>query len=348
MAGKNKFGFDPLPEADQPQRKRAPGPMGTAVREAAASLSEATEVKVEQRKQNAADAKAFREAQDNGLILTTLPLEAIHTDALPRDRLELDAVAGSDEMEELKASIAARGQREPVEVYLDANGAHQLKKGWRRYTALSQLLEETGKDRFSTIIARVSGGETHFARYLDMVEENIIREDLTFAEMAALALRAAEDPAIDGTDPDTLVGSLYASLHKMKRSYIRSFLFLLQSLGASLQWPKAVSRNLGVDVARAIKAGHGDVDDLKATLSQAQSADGQNAALVAFLSDAKPVAKAKAATAPKQKFEFHVGATKVTARRGECRILSGDDFSSVPRERLEAAVRAFEAALKPE
>ena len=92
----------------------------------------------------------------------------------------------------------------------------------------------------------------------------------------------------------------------------------------------------------------GDVDDLKAALSQAQSADDQNAALVAFLSDAKPAAKAKAATAPKQKFEFHVGATKVTARRGECRILSGDDFSSVPRERLEAAVRAFEAALKPE
>ena len=50
----------------------------------------------------------------------------------------------------------------------------------------------------------------------------------------------------------------------------------------------------------------------------------------------------------REKFEFHVGRTKVTARNRECRIVSAVDFTDVPRERLERAVKAFEAALAPE
>jgi len=57
----NKFGFEPLAEAmAKPKKERAPGPMGAAVRETAENLTEATESKVEQRRQNAADAKAYR------------------------------------------------------------------------------------------------------------------------------------------------------------------------------------------------------------------------------------------------------------------------------------------------
>ena len=67
MAGKNKFGFEPLePAPSRPARDRAPGPMGAAVRDAASNMTEATEAKVEQRRRNAEDAKAYRAARQEG------------------------------------------------------------------------------------------------------------------------------------------------------------------------------------------------------------------------------------------------------------------------------------------
>ncbi|QUJ78176.1 ParB N-terminal domain-containing protein [Sulfitobacter albidus] len=344
MSKKNKFGFAPV-EAEAPApRNRAVGPMGAAIRDTAESLSQSTEAKVEQRRQNAEDAKAFRSAQDAGLMLQRVPLDEVHSDDLPRDRLDLEAVAVADEMEELKASIRARGQKEPVELYRGGDGRLQIKKGWRRYTALSQLFAETRDEAFSTVLARVADGEDRMAGYIDMVEENVVREDLTFAEMAQVAITAAQDPGVDGADPLAMVGTLYASLHKMKKSYIRGFVTLLAAVGDDLRWPKSVPRNAGIEAARALKAG-GDAGDLRMRLRAAATADAQNAVLVSFAQGQGGVA-AKPAKAPRQKFEFHVGRSKVTARQGECRILSDLDFAAVPRPQLERAIRAFEAALE--
>ena len=39
---------------------------------------------------------------------------------------------------------------------------------------------------------------------------------------------------------------------------------------------------------------------------------------------------------------------KVTARKGECRILSETDFSSIDRKRLQRAIEAFDAVLSQE
>ena len=239
MAKSNKFGFAPL-ETEPPQRReRSVGPMGAAVREAAESLTDATEAKVEKRRQNAVDAEAFRAAQDEGRVLMSLELSQIATDDLPRDRMDLEAVAASDEMEELKASIRERGQKEPIEIYPGPDGSYQLKKGWRRFTALSQLLAETGDARFGTIIARIERGDDgRLARYIDMVEENVVREDLTFAEMAQVVITAAQDDAVGEPDPDALVARLYGSLHKMKKSYIRSFVFCCRSWAMCCRSPR--------------------------------------------------------------------------------------------------------------
>ena len=349
MAGKNKFGFEPLePTPAKRARERTPGPMGVAVRDAAENMTEATEAKVEQRRRNAEDAKAYRAAQADGRLLQRLPVGNLATDDLPRDRLELEAVARSDEMEELKASIRARGQKEPIEVYRDATGTFQLKKGWRRLTALRQLLEETGDDQFAEVIARVeTGPEDRLARYIDMVEENVVREDLSFAEMAQVAVAAAADERVAENDAAELASRLYASLHKTKRSYIRSFVFLLNVLGPSLQWPKEVARNLGVDVARALQSPE-QAEALKAELEHCPDSVAQTRVLEAFLKARKNgTREAAAEPAPrKQKFEFYVGNTKVTARAGECRLVSDADFSTVPQHQLEEAVKAFEAALK--
>jgi ParB family transcriptional regulator, chromosome partitioning protein len=349
MTSKNKFGFETLDTKGMTRRRdRSVGPMGAAVREAADSLQETTEAKVEQRRQNAHDAKAYREAAGEGRVLTSIELSKVSTDDLPRDRLELEAVAMSVEMDELKTSIRARGQKEPVEVYLGEDGRFQLKKGWRRFTALTQLFEETGEPEFGVIIARIDQSEEdRITRYIDMVEENVVREDLTFAEMAQVVIAASLDDQVDGGDAEALVGRLYASLHKMKRSYIRSFVFLLNSLDGSLKWPKDVSRNLGVDVVRVLKTGQGDVVALRDRLARGQSREDQAAALSDFVLIGKSVqSTGTEKKEPKEKFEFHVGDMKVTARNGECRIVSNDDFASIPKEQLEQAIRAFLGALR--
>ena len=348
MSNKNKFGFAPV-ETDTPtQRNRSVGPMGAAIRDTAESLTESTEAKVEQRRQNAEDAKTYRSAQADGLVLSRVSLSEVHTDDLPRDRMELEAVAAADEMEELKSSIRARGQKEPVELYEGADGRLQIKKGWRRFTALSQLFAETQDDAFATIIARVEHSEERrLSRYIDMVEENVVREDLTFAEMAQVAITAADDLGVDERDPQALVGVLYAALHKVKKSYIRSFVSLLMYLGGDLQWPKSVPRNVGVDAARRLKAEEGAATDLKQRLRAAATPDAQNEVLRSFVA-APSAAPKKPVKAPKQKFEFHVGDTKITARQGECRIVSGVDYASVPKRQLEQAIKAFEEILRSE
>lgn len=347
MTGKNKFGFGPIETAATPKlRQRNVGPMGAAVRDAAESLQVTTEAKVEQRRQNAQDAKAFRTAQDEGRLLSSIALMDIQTTDLPRDRLDLDAVAVSDEMEELKASIKERGQKEPVELYYDASGQLQLKKGWRRFTALSQLFSETGDASFSTIIARIETGTVdRLARYIDMVEENVVREDLSFAEMAQVAILAAKDENTDGGDAEAMVSRLYGSLHKVKRSYIRSFVFLLESLGDDLKWPKVVPRNLGVDVARVLKAS-GNASVLSLSLKNCVSESEQSQILSEFVK-MKPGKETKTkAVERKEKREFHVGDMKVTARKGECRIVGEDDFASLPKEHLEYAIEQFQDALR--
>lgn len=349
MSGKNKFGFVPLEAQDLQPRKRDVGPMGAAVREAASSMTESTENLVEQRRQNAADAKAFRAAQAEGRVLVALPVEDIRTDELPRDRLDLSDVAASDEMEELKSSIRERGQKEPVEVFRHADG-YQLKKGWRRLTALKQLWLETGDVRFATVVARVAeGSASRIDLYIDMVEENVIREDLTFAEMAQVAITAAQDADIEGQGADDLVGRIYASLHKMKRSYIRSFVFLLEELGPALRFPKSLSRNLGVDVARKLQASPDLAESLRRDLSDASSAEDQATIFQRFLDRAvRPVKADKVERTKNVKYEFHVGAAKVTARKGECRILSEADFSAIDRKKLQRAIEAFQAVLRDE
>ncbi|MFP7675494.1 ParB N-terminal domain-containing protein [Marivita sp. S0852] len=347
MSSKNKFGFAPLDTAPTPaRRERSPGPMGAAVRDTAENLQEATEAKVEQRRRNAEDAKAFRAAQEDGLVLERLPVGDIQTDDLPRDRLQLEVIAQSDEMEELKSSIRERGQKEPIEVYVGADGAFQLKKGWRRLTALRQLLGETGDDAFAEVVARVERtAEDRISRYIDMVEENVVREDLSFAEMAQVAITASLDKAVGEPDPNELVNRLYGSLHKTKRSYIKGFVFMMMVLGDSLKFPKAISRNLGVEVSRAI-TNKAAVEALRIKLEAVTTPDAQNDLLSAFVKESKALATSESAEKPpRQKFEFYVGKTKVTARDGECRIVSDRDFATIPKSALERAVAAFEEAL---
>lgn len=354
MSGrKNKFGIASVEETPVGlvPRRRGGGPMSSAVRETAENVAEATEARVEQRKLNAADARLYREAMEQGRVIYRIPLGAILSTDLPRDRMDLDGVARADEMDELKASIRAHGQKEPIELYRDGAGELQLKKGWRRLTALRALLEETGDEKFGVALARIvtgpgeGGVNDRLLHYVEMVEENTIRQDLTYAEMANLAIEAAADPEVDGDDPEAMVNRLYGSLHKMKRSHLRSFVAVLVTVGDVLRFPKALSRDMGLDLARALKERADLAEALRGRLADCADADSQNATLRAALTEA-PAEEKPAPARYRQKFEFHVGESKITARKGEFRIKDQTDFTEVPRERLEVAVAAFHKALR--
>ena len=84
-------------------------------------------------------------------------------------------------------------------------------------------------------------------------------------------------------------------------------------------------------------------------LDAATTAEAQNDVLAAFVKEAKAApAQGQGEKPPRQKFEFYVGKTKVTAKEGECRIVSDRDFATLPKSALERAVAAFEAALNPQ
>lgn len=344
------------PEGD-PTAARRPGPMAVAGRDSAEALTRLAEEQAETRRRNADEADAFRTARAEGRVLRRIPVAAVRTDTLPRDRMALETVSQSAEMDELKASIRARGQREAIEVWVVGDESqpaeYHLKTGWRRLEALRQLYAETGEERFATALARVTRGEQDRAgQYVAMVEENAIREDVSFAEMAHVAIAMANDPCASVASAEEAVNRLYGALHKVKRSNIRRFVELLQAVGDALPSPRDVPKNLGADVARAIQQDATSVQALRAALSGASDAASQNAALAAFLArgDLAPIegwnaAQARRPSAGRRKFEFHVGGLKVTARSGELRLRGDADFTELSRERLEAAIAAFSKAL---
>lgn len=275
--------------------------------------------------------------------LARVPLEAIDTSALPRDRLSLNRVAADPAMAGLKHSLRAHGQRDPVEVFEDETGRMQLKTGWRRWTALRQLHAKTGEARFATIEVRVVPQMPRLEALRAQGESNMLREDLSFAELAQLAITAAEEARGDAHE---MVGTLFAALPAMKRSYIRQFVFLLQALHPGLKWPAAVPRNLGVDVARALRTLE-QAEALRIRLAGCRSVQSQTAALTRFLRQTKRVAKGLAPppAKPSARKEICVGQARVIAQSGSCRIVSDRDYAQVPDWQLEGALRAFEAAI---
>ena len=78
---------------------------------------------------------AMRAAEAEGRMVRKLPIGRIDATHLNRDRMVLDP----EEMETLKASIAARGQQTPFEVLQLSSGRFGLISGLRRLAALRKL-----------------------------------------------------------------------------------------------------------------------------------------------------------------------------------------------------------------
>jgi ParB family chromosome partitioning protein len=353
----------PRPEPDFPAGKsdipdeieaksavaRRRGPMATAIGETGEALRRRREVEAQIRAENDALASEFVRLKKEGLVTDLVPVDEVHVSRLTRDR-----AAGKDlDLDDLKASLLEVGLSNPIRVAPDGKGGYELVEGLRRLSAYRALLAETGDERWARIPAGLlAEGEGDAALYRRMVDENLVRKDVSFAEMAKLAIAYADD-AVDGcADVDQAVNRLYASTTPQKRSYIRRFVLLMRRLATVLEHPQAMPRALGLRLADLLEADPEAQVRLTRALAAAPERDPETelAILRDYAEDAAPAAP-KARGAPRRRGRVSLSVpvgpgARCTAADGKMEIRAAMDFSTVRQDRLQAAVEAFFNALE--
>lgn len=343
-----------VPEVKSPGDSARRGPMATAIGENAEALRQRQAAEAEIRAENDALAHEFVRLKKLGLVVDMIPVDQVHAGKLIRDRSRrLDP-----ELDELKESIRAVGLSNPIRVEQVGEGRYELVQGWRRLSAYRALLEETGDEAYARIPAGLMArGETLDSLYRRMVDENMVRKDISFAEMANLARAYAEDEATGCRDLDEAVNKLFATANPQKRSYVRRFAFLMRAVEKVLEHPEAIPRALGLSLANRIESEPGAVAALGRLLGPGKrTAEEEVAILRRFVEGeaaAVPVSggagQAARGADPRGKTVLRMptaaGEVKCTAAAGKVELRLDRDFSTVDRRRLEAAVKAFFSAL---
>jgi len=334
------------PAPVEPQRR---GPMATAITETGEASRQRAEVEAAIRAENDALAYEFVRLKKLGLITDMIPVAEIQITKLVRDRTQ----RRDPEVEDLMASLRAVGLSNPIRVERLPEGGFELVEGWRRLTAFRALLAETGDDRWARIPASfVPSGETVEGLYRRMVDENLVRKDISWSEMARLARAYVEDEVGGCKDLDQAVNQLFASTNPQKRSYIRRFAYLLSRLEKQLEHPEAIPRALGLSLAQRLEQEPGLVPRVVQALQAApkRSAEEEVAILQGF-DRAEPVAisprgnpgRGRPAKRGKTvlRLPLSAGEVKCTASAGKIELQFNRDFSTVERGQLEAAIEAF-------
>lgn len=330
------------------------GPMATAIGENADSLRRRQEQEQTIRAENDVLAHEFVRLKKLGLITDLIPVESIDTTKLIRDRSRrLDP-----ELDDLKASIQSIGLSNPIRVEQVGDGRYELVQGWRRLSAYRALLAETGDAQYARIPAGLMArGESLEDLYRRMVDENMVRKDISWAEMAMLARSYAEDPAVDCPDLDTAVNVLFATASPQKRSYIRRFAVLMRMMEKVLEHPEAIPRALGLDVAHRLETDPATISTLAQALRMVpRRTVEQELSILRDFAEARPAVisprgnpgRGRPAKRGKTTLRLPIpgGEVKCTAAAGKVELQMDRDFSTVDRRRLEAAIEAFFAALE--
>jgi len=322
------------------------GPMAAAIVENADALNQRQAAESAIRAENDRLAHEHVRLKKQGLITDLVSISAIQTDKLTRDR----QAGRDDELDELIASIREVGLSNPIQVEATEDG-YELIQGYRRLSAYRALHQETGDETYANIPAALTArGEALDTLYRRMVDENLVRRDISFGEMAALAIAYAKD---DNTDCDTIdaaVAKLYASTNRQKRSYIRHFATVLEGIGTRLKFPEAIPRALGLLLEKRITHEPGAAAKMAAQLTAAMATT--PAAEIAVLKElsvapSKPKAAVAEKSTAKTTFRHAVpaGTVRCAASDGRVEMRLNRDFSNVDRHRLEQAVEAFFNAL---
>ncbi|MEM8756081.1 MAG: ParB N-terminal domain-containing protein [Pseudomonadota bacterium] len=328
------------------------GPMASAIGENADAVRERRAAEAAIREENDRLAHELVRLKRLGLVTDLVPIERIRAEKLTRDRR-----TGADEaLEELKRSLQETGLSNPIRVQEDGSGGYELIQGWRRLSAYRALLEETGDDRWAAIPAGLTPKDmTVEGLYRRMVDENLVRKDVSFAEMATLAKSYAEDASTGAADLDEAVRTLFASADYQKRSYIRAFAALIDRIGAHLSFPEAISRNLGLALRKRAEASEAAAEALATALDALgpdRTAEDELAVLRRFAeAEAAPKAPKPAAGRPARakRTAFDVarpgGEAKCVVSEGRFELKGPEDFAAYDRKRLRKAVAAFYKAL---
>jgi ParB family transcriptional regulator, chromosome partitioning protein len=280
-------------------------------------------------------AETLRAAREEGRLVLDLPLPAVVSDHLARDRIAPGRHPGDEDMDALVASIRVHGQRTPIEVTPIGIDRYGLISGWRRLSALASLWDETGEVRFAKVRALVIRPESAEDAYVTMVEENEIRLGLSQYERARIALLAAERGVYP--DPEAALRSLFATASKAKLSRIRAFVDLVRSLDGSVRFPRAIPERLGLRLVERIRQGQGGAIAAALAATAPSTPEAETALLERLATPQRPASAEPAAEA------LLPDVTLATRRSGRTLTLILKGRGVGPD--LEAAVRAALAAL---
>lgn len=329
------------------------GPMAAAITENADSLRERQNIAAEIQAENEALAVEHVRLKRMGLITDLVPLDQIEAYKLTRDR----AMGDDMELAELVTSIRDVGLSNPIRVEQRDDGRFELVQGYRRLTAYRALLTETGDaDLWGKIPAAImQRGESMEMLYRRMVDENMVRKDISFAEMAMMALNFAADPATTETDADRAVAQLFQSASYSKRSYIRGFIPMMNVLGEHLKFYQHIPRALGLRISEELEERPEIGGQIKAVLKTLENrsvldevevlrkAVGMTAEDEDLVARGRPLRQTRPASESKAKTTFQItsrmGAAKCAAANGRLEIKLDRDFTTLDRRKLEQAVR---------
>lgn len=347
-------------EHPAPRRR---GPMASAISENAEAGQERNRAVQAIREENDALAHEFVALRNAGHVIQPLPLGEVHANLLTRERM----LAEDEELDELVTSIRDVGLSNPIRVLERPDGrGFELVQGRRRLNAYRKLFEETGDEEWASVPAAIMP-DVHAdiaGLYRRMVDENVVRKDISFAEMANAAQNFAADPATATRDVDKAVAELFKSAPYSKRSRIRSFVSLLEKLGDVLLHPTEISRNLGVALETAMKKRPALVAEIRAALSDGGHRDAKKEldilrrfvgetdtgkspdSNLALNGDKEPPQGSEiAGQGGRTKTTFHIesaaGQVKCTAAVGRLEIKAERDFSSIDRKQLERAITSL-------
>ncbi|MFO7805089.1 MAG: ParB N-terminal domain-containing protein [Paracoccaceae bacterium] len=336
---------DPGPQIsslDEPKRR---SPMASAISENAGAMTERAAAEARIRAENDSLAHEYVALKKAGLVTRMIPVDDILTEALVRDRKKGD----DEDLPELVASIRDVGLSNPIRVEERADGRYELIQGYRRMTAYRMLQAEEG-DTWAEIPAAVlPRGEGIAGLYRQMVDENLVRRDLSFAEMANVARAYSADPDTPQMSVEDAVAELFKSAAYNKRSYIRSFARLMEMADKQLTHAEHLPRNLGLALLKRLEAGNGALARLAAHFDEARHrTPEEEVALVRSFVGEEPEAPPqraegdgpKTARRPRTTFDLrHAGErVKCTAGEGQLTLKLDRDLTGVDRRRLEQGI----------
>ncbi|GLS88776.1 replication protein [Cypionkella aquatica] len=294
-----------------------------------------------------------------GQEILFIPLDAITTTKLKRDR----ACHIDPEIDDLKASILATGLSNPIRIDTSRPGQFELVQGWRRLSAFRALYAETGLACFAEIAAIPVADFTPVDQlYRRMVDENLVRKNLSWAEMGRIATIYCYDRATACTTLDEAIDELFASTSRQRRNYVRHFAELMVRLEKVLEFPEAIPRALGVSLNQALKHDSSRSAALHKALRACPDRDAaaeleilrlfaaeiETPQIAAQLSPRGQARSPHTAAKPRGemlRLTLLGGAVTCTIAPGEIALQLDRDFTQTPRNRLETAIAAFCAAL---